>query len=282
MVLSVAERRDHLRIGTDSFPFQPLRFDARSRSDQQSDHFALTTMISGGWLAPAMDRPSQGRRVVLLISQVDVRPSDQFGDKSVLAKQRGPVERGFTEHAAEVRFGSGGQQPEPNLFGSETRGSDQGRVAVFPVLPAPLEVQVGTSVKQRINQGNLLPHWQRAFKQHVRNEVERMGEARFPFSPADEFVGARRILGQELPKCSCIPVTNCGLHVHAFIIERQRLVLEPKRLKPAELEATARMVEMMLDGLLMGMAASDSPDSRALSRRAWERFVNLLLKDRKP
>jgi hypothetical protein len=30
------------------------------------------------------------------------------------------------------------------------------------------------------------------------------------------------------------------------------------------------------------MAAADSPDSRTLSRRAWERFVNLLLKDRKP
>jgi hypothetical protein len=56
----------------------------------------------------------------------------------------------------------------------------------------------------------------------------------------------------------------------------------PKRLKPAELEATARMVEMVLDGLMIGVAAADSPDSHKLSRRAWERFVNLLLKDRKP
>ncbi len=56
----------------------------------------------------------------------------------------------------------------------------------------------------------------------------------------------------------------------------------PKRLKPAEVEATARMVEMALDGLMMGIAAADSPEARILSRRAWELFVLLLLKDMKP
>jgi hypothetical protein len=40
-------------------PFQALRFDARSRSDQQSNHFALAAVISGEWVAPAMDRPEQ-------------------------------------------------------------------------------------------------------------------------------------------------------------------------------------------------------------------------------
>lgn len=56
----------------------------------------------------------------------------------------------------------------------------------------------------------------------------------------------------------------------------------PKGLKPAEVEATARMVEMALDGLMMGIAAADSPEARILSRRAWEMFVLLLLKDMKP
>ena len=69
--------------------------------------------------------------------------------------------------------------------------------------------------------------------------------------------------------------------IHCQIISELAVRL-PKTLKPAELEATARMVEMVLDGLLRGMAAADSPDSRALSRRAWECFVNILLKDRKP
>ena len=55
----------------------------------------------------------------------------------------------------------------------------------------------------------------------------------------------------------------------------------PRRLKPAEVEATARVVEMTLDGLMMGMAATDSAEARTLSRRAWERFVDLLLRDRK-
>jgi AcrR family transcriptional regulator len=55
----------------------------------------------------------------------------------------------------------------------------------------------------------------------------------------------------------------------------------PKRLKPAEVEATTRMVEMTLDGLMMSIAATDSPEARILSRRAWETFVLLLLKDMK-
>ena len=56
----------------------------------------------------------------------------------------------------------------------------------------------------------------------------------------------------------------------------------PGGLKPAELEATTRMVEMMLDGLLMSMATADSVEARMLSRRAWKRFVSFLLKDMKP
>jgi len=56
----------------------------------------------------------------------------------------------------------------------------------------------------------------------------------------------------------------------------------PKRLKPAEAEATARMVEMALDGLMIGIAAADSPEARILSRRGWKMFVLLVLKDMKP
>lgn len=55
----------------------------------------------------------------------------------------------------------------------------------------------------------------------------------------------------------------------------------PKRRK-ADVEATARMIEMTLDGLMMSMATADSREARKLSRRAWERFVDLLLKDMKP
>jgi AcrR family transcriptional regulator len=52
----------------------------------------------------------------------------------------------------------------------------------------------------------------------------------------------------------------------------------PRRRKEEDMEAIARMVEMMLDGLMMGMAAADNPEARKLSRRAWTRFVDLLLK----
>jgi hypothetical protein len=93
--------------------------------------------------------------------------------------------------AAELRLGSSGQQSQPYVLRAETRGSDQGRVALFPVLSAPLEVQVGAGIKQHVNEREFLSLWQRAFKQHIRNKMERMGEARLPFSPADEFVGTR-------------------------------------------------------------------------------------------
>lgn len=55
----------------------------------------------------------------------------------------------------------------------------------------------------------------------------------------------------------------------------------PKRRK-ADMEATARMIEMTLDGLMMGMATADSREARQRSRRAWGRFVDLLLKEMKP
>lgn len=55
----------------------------------------------------------------------------------------------------------------------------------------------------------------------------------------------------------------------------------PKRRK-ADIEVTARMIEMALDGLMMGMAAADSSQARKLSRQAWKRFVDLLLKELKP
>jgi len=53
----------------------------------------------------------------------------------------------------------------------------------------------------------------------------------------------------------------------------------PKRRKAETVETAARMIEMTLDGLMMGMAAENSPEGRELSQRAWTRFINLLLKD---
>ena len=56
--LPAAQRRQHLWTGPHSLTFQPLPFDTRSRSDQQSDHLALAAVISGRWVAPAMNRPA--------------------------------------------------------------------------------------------------------------------------------------------------------------------------------------------------------------------------------
>jgi hypothetical protein len=53
----------------------------------------------------------------------------------------------------------------------------------------------------------------------------------------------------------------------------------PPTLSRREIEDAARLVEMMLDGLLLGIAAVDSLQALASERRAWTRFVNLLLKE---
>ncbi len=62
-------------------------------------------------------------------------------------------------------------------------------------------------------------------------------------------------------------------------MEQELAARLPKSVPQREIEAATRMVEMMLDGLLLGMAAVDSPQAVASARRAWTRFVNLLLKE---
>src|SRR5258708_27304541 len=103
------------------------------------------------------------------------------------------MKRSFAEQPTQLRLRSGVQQFDPYVFRAETGCSEQGRVALLAVLSTPLKVQVGASIKQRVNERDLLSQWQSAFKQHVRNEMQRMGEARVHFSPAYELVGARRI-----------------------------------------------------------------------------------------
>lgn len=53
----------------------------------------------------------------------------------------------------------------------------------------------------------------------------------------------------------------------------------PKRRKAETVETATRMIEMTLDGLMMGLASEDSPEAHELSQRAWARFIDLLLKD---
>ena len=51
----------------------------------------------------------------------------------------------------------------------------------------------------------------------------------------------------------------------------------PKRRKAATIETATRMIEMMLDGLMLAIAAEGNTQGRVLSRQAWARFVKLLL-----
>lgn len=46
-----------------------------------------------------------------------------------------------------------------------------------------------------------------------------------------------------------------------------------------DVEMTARMVEMILDGMMIGLAVQRGRKSRELSARAWRRFLDLLLRE---
>ena len=76
--LPAAQRRKHFRIGTDLVSFQPLPFDGGTCSDQQNGDLALAAVVSGGWVAPAMDRPSQRRvpRVKIGAALADRTPAE--------------------------------------------------------------------------------------------------------------------------------------------------------------------------------------------------------------
>jgi len=51
----------------------------------------------------------------------------------------------------------------------------------------------------------------------------------------------------------------------------------PKNLSPSELEAVTRMVEMALDGLMIRLVVMQNSKELGESKRAWTRFVDLLL-----
>lgn len=69
-----------------------------------------------------------------------------------------------------------------------------------------------------------------------------------------------------------------SVQMHRHVVQ-QLTARFPKSLPRREIEVVTRMVEMMLDGLLLGMAAVDGPQVLAHARRAWTRLVDLLLKE---
>src|SRR5215469_15681460 len=72
------ERREHRRVSSHIFVFQPIGFDPGTCGDQKRDYLALAAMVPSGRVRPAVDGPAQRRRVVFLIFEVDVRTWDQL------------------------------------------------------------------------------------------------------------------------------------------------------------------------------------------------------------
>lgn len=97
------------------------------------------------------------------------------------------MEGSFTEQSAQFWFGSSVQQAKPNVFGSEARRANQRRFsrAVF------IEVEISASLDQHFDEEQFPTSLQRAIEQHVRNEVERMGQTVVLVAPLDQFIRTR-------------------------------------------------------------------------------------------
>ncbi len=70
--------------------------------------------------------------------------------------------------------------------------------------------------------------------------------------------------------------TSAGMHELTMKELSRRL---PKGLRKQEIETATRMVEMILDGMTIGLAVNRTPKALRLTTLAWNRFLDLLLRD---
>ncbi len=94
------KRGKHRRVRAHLFGFQPCRLNRCPGGDKQRGYLALLPLVSGRRVVPAMDSPSQRRRMVLVILEVDIRALDQPFGKSIFAKKSSPMEGGFSKESA--------------------------------------------------------------------------------------------------------------------------------------------------------------------------------------
>lgn len=53
----------------------------------------------------------------------------------------------------------------------------------------------------------------------------------------------------------------------------------PRHVPEQEMETATRMLEMVLDGMMIGLAVNHNPRALEITRRAWRRFLDLLLRE---
>ena len=53
----------------------------------------------------------------------------------------------------------------------------------------------------------------------------------------------------------------------------------PRGLRRQEIETATRLVEIVLDGMIIGLAVNRTPKALSLTTLAWNRFLDLLLRD---
>ncbi len=73
-------------------------------------------------------------------------------------------------------------------------------------------------------------------------------------------------------------ISASAAQMHRVMVEELKARL-PKSVAASEIDAMARMAEMVLDGLMIALVMRGSSKERTESKQAWARFVDLLLAD---
>src|SRR5580765_1480486 len=94
------QRGKHRRIGAHLLGFQPLELNRCPGRDEKRSHLALLPLVSGRRIVPAVDCPSQRRRIVFFVLEVYIGAADQPSRQPILTQQRRPMESGLPKESA--------------------------------------------------------------------------------------------------------------------------------------------------------------------------------------
>jgi AcrR family transcriptional regulator len=73
-------------------------------------------------------------------------------------------------------------------------------------------------------------------------------------------------------------LTSMSAQMHKLTVKELSRRL-PGRVSEKEIETATHMLEMVLDGMLIGLAVNHNPRAVEITRRAWRRFLDLLLRE---
>ena len=144
---------------------------------------------SGSWMELAVDRPADGRRVVLRVLAVGIGThGKQPGHEPFEAKQGSPMECCGVPHARLIGVRAGVEEPEADILRAQAGRPDERCLAV-----SGLVVRVGSRFQEGLDPGHLRAARHCAFEQQVGDVMQRVGLQFVTLAPHDQPIGQRAI-----------------------------------------------------------------------------------------